>query len=481
MTTRRAVRQFRAMGCRSSVVVEAIGGQAERLAELTMIRIARLEACWSRFLPDSDISRINSSDGTPVAVRPATVTLLQAMAEATRVTDGAYDPTVAGAETPSCAPGEWPRRVWIDATAGVVRADGVRLDPGGIGKGLGADLVVDAAIADGASAAVVSLGGDVRLASTDGRRHAVEIAAPDGGGTVLDRIAVADGAVATSGLRRGDLVEPATGDLVVGVSGGGRIVQASVLAATGAAAESLTKEVLLRGEAVLGRLGDLGVGVLAVHGDGSLAHNGRVALTSRGRRVNEQLWWYLARAAGMLAAILMVGALVLGVLAATRALKEIDRPAWLVALHRWFSVLTVIAVVTHLVALVADSYVHFGLVELLVPFTSSWRPLAVTLGVAALYLFAVVHISSLAMKRLPKVWWRRLHTLSYLSVWAAIMHAGTAGTDTANVVYRAVALVLTMVAMLAALLRVILGRYATRPAASRAGGRGARVAATADK
>ena len=102
----------------------------------------------------------------------------------------------------------------------------------------------------------------------------IEIAAPDGGGTVLDRIAVADGAVATSGLRRGDLVDPATGDLVVGASGGSGIVQASVLAATGAAAESLTKEVLLRGEEVLGRLGDVGVGVLAVRGDGSLAHNG---------------------------------------------------------------------------------------------------------------------------------------------------------------------------------------------------------------
>jgi DMSO/TMAO reductase YedYZ heme-binding membrane subunit len=101
----------------------------------------------------------------------------------------------------------------------------------------------------------------------------------------------------------------------------------------------------------------------------------------------------------------------------------------------------------------------------------------VTLGVVALYLFAAVHISSLAMKRLPKVWWRRMHALSYLSVWAAIMHAGTAGTDTANVVYRAVALVLTMVAMFAALLRVILGRYATRAANSRAGGRAARRAA----
>ena len=217
-----------------------------------------------------------------------------------------------------------------------------------------------------------------------------------------------------------------------------------MLAGTGASAEALTKAVL-RGWRSGHRSDDLdrqGVGVLAVHADGRLSANGPwrgIAVDRGGPGVNEQLWWYLARSAGMRGAVLMVGALVLGVLAATRALKEIDRPAWLVALHRWFSVLTAIAVVTHLVALVADSYVHFGLAELLVPGTSSWRPLAVSLGVIALYLFVVVHVSSLAMKRLPKVWWRRLHMLSYLSVWTALMHAGTAGTDTTNVVYRAVA------------------------------------------
>jgi predicted ferric reductase len=185
--------------------------------------------------------------------------------------------------------------------------------------------------------------------------------------------------------------------------------------------------------------------------------------------VNDQLWWYLARSAGLAAAALMVGALVLGALAATRALKDIDRPAWLVALHRWFSVLTAIAVATHLAALVADNYTHFGVAELLVPGTSSWRPFAVSLGVVALYTFVIVHVSSVAMKRLPKVWWRRLHALSYLSVWAAIMHAGTAGTDATNVLYRAVATLLTMAAVMAALLRVVLGRYAVRAAAGRRG------------
>jgi thiamine biosynthesis lipoprotein len=260
------------MGCRSSVVVEAVAGGAERLAELTMIRIARLEACWSRFLPDSDIARINASGGAPVAVRAATVTLLHAMAEATRATDGAYDPTVSHPDGRPNIPCEWLARVSIDAATCVVRADGVRLDPGGIGKGLGADLVVDAAVADGASAAVVSLGGDVRLASTVGQHHLVDIAAPDGEGAI-DRVVIGDGAVATSGLRRGDLVDPATGDVVADAAGGRRVVQASVLAASGAVAEAFAKEVLVRGEVAIGRLDDDGIGVLAVRGDGTLTVN----------------------------------------------------------------------------------------------------------------------------------------------------------------------------------------------------------------
>ena len=93
----RAIRNFRAMGCRSTIVIEGAG--CDRLAELAMIRIARLEACWSLFLPDSDVSRINRADGASVGVRPATLTLLRAMAEATAVTGGAYDPTVRGPES----------------------------------------------------------------------------------------------------------------------------------------------------------------------------------------------------------------------------------------------------------------------------------------------------------------------------------------------------------------------------------------------
>ena len=184
--------------------------------------------------------------------------------------------------------------------------------------------------------------------------------------------------------------------------------------------------------------------------------------------MNPQLWWYFARASGMVAAVLLVASLVWGVLMATRALKPVDRPAWMLAMHRWFSGLAVTGVAIHIAALVADSYVHFGTKEILVPMASSWKPGAVTLGVVAMYLLVLVQATSLAMKRLPKRVWRGIHMSSYVLTWLVFVHAGLAGTDVANRVYQVVALLLTIVAVTAAVLRVTMGRAARRGAAAAA-------------
>jgi DMSO/TMAO reductase YedYZ heme-binding membrane subunit len=180
--------------------------------------------------------------------------------------------------------------------------------------------------------------------------------------------------------------------------------------------------------------------------------------------MSEQTWWYLARAAGIAAVVLLVASLVLGVLFATRALRSIDRPAWLLAMHRWLSTLTIVATALHLVGLVADSYVHFGWKEIVVPGTSRWRPLAVTLGVVSLYLLIAIHATSLLMKRIPKRWWRAIHVSSYAAAWFGVVHAALAGTDVGNRAYQITAMVLTMAAVTAAVLRVVLGR--NRPAAN---------------
>jgi len=175
--------------------------------------------------------------------------------------------------------------------------------------------------------------------------------------------------------------------------------------------------------------------------------------------MNKQIWWYLARSSGMVAAVLLVASFIWGVLMATRALKPIDRPAWMLAMHRWFSGLAVTATALHLVGLVADSYVHFGAKEILVPMTSTWKPVAVTLGVLSMYILATVQITSLMMKRMPKRVWRGIHYSSYALVWLVFIHAGLSGSDTSNRAYQIVALVLAIVVTTVAVLRIRLGRY----------------------
>jgi predicted ferric reductase len=182
----------------------------------------------------------------------------------------------------------------------------------------------------------------------------------------------------------------------------------------------------------------------------------------------EQFAWYLARSTGIVSLVLAAAALVLGLLLSTRALKPHDRPAWLLAMHRWVSTLLIVGTAGHVVALVADNYVTIGWIEILVPMTSSYRPLAVSLGVAAMYLLAVIHVSSVLMKRLSKSTWRRLHALSPLLVWCAVLHGALAGTDAASPVYQAIVWLLISVCVAAGLFRVVLGRSADR-ARQRAG------------
>ena len=181
--------------------------------------------------------------------------------------------------------------------------------------------------------------------------------------------------------------------------------------------------------------------------------------------MNEQFWWFLARSSGIVAWALLVGSVCLGLVLSTRALGKRPTPAWSLDLHRGVSGLAVALTAVHLAALVLDSYVEFGALEILVPMTSSWRPVAVTWGVVALYLLVAVEVSSLLRTRIPARVWRRIHLTSFGLYLTATLHFVTAGTDVDGVPGTA-AVVGSMVLIAALTLVRIL---APRGAAARAG------------
>jgi len=191
----------------------------------------RYEQCWSRFLPDSDISRLNGAQGRPVEVDPSTVTLVSAMVQGWQLTDGRFDPSVlpalidcgyrssiddvhlvtilpsgdfviggfddVGVAGPTMAD------IDIDATSNTITLPvGLAIDPGGIGKGLAADLAVEHLLALGASGALVSIGGDMMMRGTPpadiGDSWTVAIQHPLRPGSTVGSLAVNAAGVATS-------------------------------------------------------------------------------------------------------------------------------------------------------------------------------------------------------------------------------------------------------------------------------------------
>ena len=171
--------------------------------------------------------------------------------------------------------------------------------------------------------------------------------------------------------------------------------------------------------------------------------------------MNEKIWWYLSRSSGIVALVLLVLSVVWGILLATRALRPMDRPAWLLDLHKWLGGTALVMTGLHMLGLYLDGYIDFGFTELLVPGTSEYRPLAVAIGVVSMYVMIAIQATSYLRHRLSNRVWRTIHLLSYGLVWGAAIHAGLAGTDTVNRAYQALALLLTMIAVAAMVVRIL--------------------------
>ena len=145
--------------------------------------------------------------------------------------------------------------------------------------------------------------------------------------------------------------------------------------------------------------------------------------------MSEHLWWYVARSGGIVAWALLAASVLWGLALSTKALGKRPHPSWLLDLHRFLGGLALVFTGVHVGALVLDSYLSFGLMQLLVPFTSSYRPGAVAWGVVGLYLLLAVEVTSLLRRRIPKHIWRRVHLASFGLFAMTTLHGLQAGTD----------------------------------------------------
>jgi DMSO/TMAO reductase YedYZ heme-binding membrane subunit len=193
--------------------------------------------------------------------------------------------------------------------------------------------------------------------------------------------------------------------------------------------------------------------------------------------MSEQFWWYVARASGMVAAVLLILTLIWGLLITTKLIERRGLPAWLTDLHRYLGGLSVVFIAVHLVALVFDNYLVFSWSDLFVPFASSWKAGPVAWGIGAFWGLVIVEGTSLLQRRMKRSIWRGLHFLSYPVALMTAIHAIQAGTDAGNVVFRAVSIGLIGVLSALTIFRILYTPQKRSVVPGGSGGSGAERAA----
>lgn len=139
--------------------------------------------------------------------------------------------------------------------------------------------------------------------------------------------------------------------------------------------------------------------------------------------------WYSTRATGMVTVVLFTMVVVLGTFVANRVGGNYVGRFEINELHRSVSMVAVVFLAIHVITTVLDSYVPTGLLSVVVPFTSSYRRVAVGVGAVALDLIAAVWVSSLLKVRIANTSWRFIHWFSWLALATALVHAFLTGTD----------------------------------------------------
>ncbi|HEY6523760.1 MAG TPA: ferric reductase-like transmembrane domain-containing protein, partial [Solirubrobacteraceae bacterium] len=145
--------------------------------------------------------------------------------------------------------------------------------------------------------------------------------------------------------------------------------------------------------------------------------------------VGPSAYWYLTRASGTVALILLSASVVIGIAAIAR-LRGPGVPRFIVdGIHRTVSLLAVAFLAVHIVTAVLDSFASISLVDAVIPFVGSYRPLWLGLGAVAFDLLLAVAITSLVRDRMGHATWRGVHWLAYAAWPVAVVHGFGTGSD----------------------------------------------------
>jgi methionine sulfoxide reductase heme-binding subunit len=140
-------------------------------------------------------------------------------------------------------------------------------------------------------------------------------------------------------------------------------------------------------------------------------------------------FWYATRASGIAAYVILSVVVCIGISMGGKA-QSARWPRFSVEdIHRFGGLLVGALIAIHVVTIAVDSFLPFSVVNLVVPFTASYRPLWTGLGIAAAEILLALAITNHYRKRIPYSIWRKAHYANF-AVWTlASAHGVMSGTD----------------------------------------------------
>jgi sulfoxide reductase heme-binding subunit YedZ len=143
----------------------------------------------------------------------------------------------------------------------------------------------------------------------------------------------------------------------------------------------------------------------------------------------DQFFWVLARVAGLGSYAALAIALVTGIALRTAVFDWLGNNRVVRSVHEYTTVLWIPLAVLHLVTLLLDKTARIGLLDLVVPFHSSYGTLGVGLGALSVDLLLVVTVAAYMKRRMSKALWLWVHRLSYVAFALVFFHGALSGTD----------------------------------------------------
>jgi sulfoxide reductase heme-binding subunit YedZ len=166
-------------------------------------------------------------------------------------------------------------------------------------------------------------------------------------------------------------------------------------------------------------------------------------------------FWFVSRAAGLVAYLLLWASTVWGILISSKAVKERVAGPMAYTLHNVTAWTAIGFAAVHGWALLGDRVVSFTPIGILMPFASSYHPVLVGLGTLSLYAGLLVSVSFYFTKRIGHRAWHLIHLLSYLMFVAVTVHSVLLGTDSSTPLMQAFYLVAAGSVLFLTLFRIL--------------------------